>query len=111
MPDLTPPPGHIAITQEDFQRALGWIYEIADAPSADPNESPEDGRDVSIALKLGITSLAMKPQYQHAASIIVRTYCDLIGIDHDALEDNLTKLAGLHRINNLGKQVDEGENR
>ena len=109
MPDLTPPPGHIAITQEDFQRALGWIYEIADAPSADPNESPEDGRDVSIALKLGITSLAMKPQYQRAASIIVRTYCDLIDIDHDALEDHLTKLAGLHRINNLGKQVDEGE--
>ena len=111
MPDLTPPPGHIAITQEDFQRALGWIYEIADAPSADPDESPEDSREVSIAMKLGVTSLAMKPQYQHAASIIVRTYCDLIGIDHDALEDNLTKLAGLHRINNLGKQVDEGENR
>ena len=109
MTDLTPPPGHIAITHEDFQRALGWIYEIADGPSADPDESPEDSRDVTIAMKLGVTSLAMKPQYQHAASIIVRTYCDLIGIDHDALEDNLTKLAGLHRINNLGKQVDEGE--
>ena len=111
MPDITPPHGHIAITHEDFQRALVWIYEIADSPSADPNESSQDGRDVSIALKLGITSLAMKPQYQHAASIIVRTYCDLIDIDHDLLEDYLTKLTGIHRVNALGKQVDEGENR
>ena len=109
MPDPTPPPGHIAITHEDFQRALGWIYEIADGPSANPDESAEDSRDTSIAMKLGVASLSMKPQYQHAASIIVRTYCDLIGIDHDALEDYLTKLAGHYRLTNLAKQVDEGE--
>ena len=109
MPDPTPPPGHIAITHEDFQRALGWIYEIADGPSANPDESAEDSRDTSIAMKLGVASLSMKPQYQHAASIIVRTYCDLIGIDHDALEDNLLRLVAEHRVVELGKQIDGGE--
>ena len=109
MSDLPTPPGHIAITHEDVQRALGWIYEIADGPSADPNESPEDSRDVSIAMKLGATALAMKPQYQHAASVIVRTYCDLIGIDHDALEGDLLRFVAQHRVAELGKQIDEGE--
>ena len=109
MTDLTPPPGRIAITHEDFQRALDWIYEIADGPSANPDETPEDSRDVSIAMKLGVVSLAMKPQYQHAASIIVRTYCDLIGIDHDALEGDLLRLVAEHRVAELGKQVDGGE--
>ena len=109
MTDLTPPPGHIAITHEDFQRALGWIYEIADGPSANPDETPEDSRDVSIAMKLGAVSLAMKPQYQHAASIIVRTYCDLVGMDHDVLEGYLHMLVAEHRVTELGKQIDEGE--
>ena len=109
MTDLTPPPGHIAITHEDFQRALDWIYEIADGPSANPDETPEDSRDVSIAMKLGVVSLAMKPQYQHTASIIVRTYCDLIGIDHGALEGDLLRLVAEHRVAELGKQIDGGE--
>ena len=109
MPDITPPPGHIAITHEDFQRALGWIYEIADGPSANPNETPEDSRDVSIAMKLGATALAMKPQYERAASVIVSTYCDLIGIDHHALKHDLLRLVAEHRVAELGKQIDEGE--
>ena len=109
MPDITPPPGHIAITHEDFQRALSWIYEIADGPSANPDETPEDSRDVSIAMKLGAVSLAMKPQYERAASIIVGTYCDLIGIDHYALKRDLLRLAAEHRVAELGKQIDEGE--
>ncbi|PFH07210.1 hypothetical protein BX598_1885 [Micrococcaceae bacterium JKS001869] len=109
MPDLPTPHGHIEITHEDFQRALGWIYEIADGPSANPNETPEDSRDVSIAMKLGATALAMKPQYEHAASVIVSTYCDLIGIDHYALKHDLLRLVAEHRVVGLGKQIDEGE--
>ena len=99
----------IEITHTDVIRALPHIHAIADGPSADPTESAQDGRDVSIAMKLCAAARSMKPQYEHAASIIVRAYCDLVDIDHEALDDLITKHAAAHRLRELGQQIDQEE--
>ena len=49
----------------------------------------------------------MKPPHEHPASVIVRTFCDEVGLDYEAVDRVVTEIAGEHRVNDLMTQMEE----
>lgn len=95
----------IEITYQDVQRAGEAILDYADTP--DENMDPLDTFVTRIAVRLAFAARTMKPPHEHAASVIVRTYCDEVGVDYEAVDRVITEIAGERRVNALMTQLKE----
>ena len=95
----------IEITYQDVQRAGKDILDYADEPS--PTLDELDNFTTRIAVRLCFAARAMKPPHEHPASVIVRTYCDEVGVDYQKLDAEITRIAGEHRVKALMAQMEE----
>ena len=95
----------IEITYQDVQRAGKVILDYADAPAE--SMDPLDNFVTRIAMRLAFAARAMKPSAEHPASVIVRTYCDEVGVDYQKLDAEITRIAGEHRVKALMAQMEE----
>ena len=95
----------IEITYQDVQRAGEAILDYADTP--DENMDPLDAFVTRIAVRLAFAARSMKPGHEHAASVIVRTYCDEVGVDYQKLDAEITRIAGEHRVKALMAQMED----
>jgi len=95
----------IEITYQDVQRAGKDILDYADEPS--PTLDELDNFTTRIAVRLCFAARAMKPTHEHPASVIVRTFCDEVGLDYEAVDRAVTQIAGEHRVNALMAQMKE----
>lgn len=95
----------IEITYQDVQRAGEAILDYADTP--DEGMDPLDTFLTRIAVRLAFAARSMKPSAEPLASVIVRTYCDEVGVDYQKLDAEITRIAGEHRVNALMAQMKE----
>ena len=95
----------IEITYQDVQRAGKDILDYADKPS--PTLDNLDNFTTRIAVRLCFAARTMKPPHEAPASVIVRTYCDEVGVDYEAVDRAITEIAGGHRVNALMTHLQE----
>ena len=95
----------IEITYQDVQRAGKDILDYAETP--DEGMDPLDTFVARIAVRLAFAARSMKPSAEPPASVIVRTYCDEVGVDYQKLDAEITRIAGEHRVKALMAQMED----